>query len=126
MKLATFTSADDDSPRLGVVRNDGMVDLSRASPALPNHMIGLLAEGDDALVAARAAADSARTVIDMSEVELRAPVTFPGKVLAIGLNYGDHKPCRLENPSTHMDPSARTWSPPMRWVILMISKFDRG
>ena len=79
MKLATFTSADDNSPRLGVVRNDGIVDLSRAAPELPNHMTGLLAEGDDALVAARAAADTAQTVIDMSEVQLRAPVTFPGK-----------------------------------------------
>ena len=28
--------------------------------------------------------------ISMTEINLQAPITNPGKILAIGLNYGDH------------------------------------
>ena len=87
MKLATFTYQGE--TRIGVVREDGVVDLAAAAPDLPRDMIGLLKAGDAAMARAREAAKGAKA-IPLADVTLRAPVPNPGKVLAIGLNYRDH------------------------------------
>ena len=50
MRLTTFTHAG--SRRIGVVTDDGIVDLAQADPSLPRDMIGLLAGGSDALATA--------------------------------------------------------------------------
>ena len=89
MKLITFSSPDNARPRVGVYRDDGVVDLSREDK-LPNTMLAFLEAGDSAMAAARAAAGNAGDLIPLDRVTLHAPVTNPGKVLAIGLNYGDH------------------------------------
>ncbi len=89
MKLITFSSPDNARPRVGVYRDDGVVDLSR-DDKVPDTMLELLAAGDSAMAAARAAAESSSDLIPLESVTLHAPVPNPGKVLAIGLNYGDH------------------------------------
>lgn len=89
MKLITFSSPDNARPRVGIYRDDGVVDLGR-DDKVPNTMLELLAAGDSALAAARAAAESSGELIPQDSVTLHAPVPNPGKVLAIGLNYGDH------------------------------------
>ncbi len=86
MKLATFTEGS--STRVGIVRDDGIVDLSVAAPDLPRHMVALISS-DTAMAKARAAADKGKA-LPLSDVTLCAPVPHPGKVLAIGLNYRDH------------------------------------
>ncbi|MFN4230867.1 fumarylacetoacetate hydrolase family protein [Parvibaculum sp.] len=86
MKLATFTEGS--STRIGVVRDGGIVDLSVAVPDLPRDMIALISS-EAAMAKARAAAEEAST-ISLDKVTLEAPIPFPGKVLAIGLNYRDH------------------------------------
>ena len=86
MKLATFTEGG--STRIGVVRDGGIVDLSVAVPDLPRDMIALISS-EAAMAKARAAAEEAST-IPLDKVTLEAPIPFPGKVLAIGLNYRDH------------------------------------
>jgi 2-keto-4-pentenoate hydratase/2-oxohepta-3-ene-1,7-dioic acid hydratase in catechol pathway len=88
MKLATFS--DGKGVRIGVAKGDGIVDLSAAAPGLPTTLKGLLAAGDGALAEAQAAAQKADDVIPLSAITLKAPIPDPGKVLAIGLNYGDH------------------------------------
>lgn len=88
MKISTFT--DQKGRRLGVVRADGLVDLSLAAPELPRNMIGFLAAGDAALLAAKKAVEAAHDVLPIDQVTLNAPVPLPGKILAIGLNYGEH------------------------------------
>lgn len=86
MKLATFTHQG--ATRIGVVRDDGIVDLAAAAPELPRDMIGLL---EDAKAMARAKDVSATApTIPLTDITLRAPVLNPGKILAIGLNYRDH------------------------------------
>jgi len=90
MKLATFDTPDDATPRLGVVLDDAIVDLRRSAPELPADMIGLLCTGAAGLAAAGAAAEADSKPLGLVEVRLLAPVTNPGKILAIGLNYGDH------------------------------------
>lgn len=86
MKLATFTHRG--ATRIGIVRDDGIVDLAAAAPDLPREMIAFIA-APDALSRAREAASSA-PAIALADVTLRAPILVPGKILAIGLNYRDH------------------------------------
>lgn len=84
MKIVTYKTAN--GPRTGVVDNDQVIDLE--SRGFAADMITLIASGIDT--------DSIRTqlgqgtAIALAEAELLAPVTNPGKVLAIGLNYADH------------------------------------
>ena len=88
MKLATFRSGE--TTRVGVVVEDGLVDLAAAVPDLPREMSALLALGDSALSEVRRAAGTAAATLALEDVTLEAPVLRPPKLLAIGLNYADH------------------------------------
>jgi 2-keto-4-pentenoate hydratase/2-oxohepta-3-ene-1,7-dioic acid hydratase in catechol pathway len=104
MKLATFTA--DGATRTGAVLTDSMVTLQpaldaaraaagEAPAALPADMLGLLAAGEAALVAAaRAVAFAARPENatlrrPLAGVQIQAPL-LPGKILGVGRNYADH------------------------------------
>jgi 2-keto-4-pentenoate hydratase/2-oxohepta-3-ene-1,7-dioic acid hydratase in catechol pathway len=87
MKLATFTH--EGSTRIGLVDEGGVLDLSRAAPALPREMSAFLAAGPRSLAAAQEAVGS-RARIPLSAVKLEAPIARPPKFLAVGLNYADH------------------------------------
>ena len=87
MKLATFTTADNASPRVGILTDGGIVDLATCGD-FPSDMTALLASGID--VQAIAAAISGAAAIPLDALELQAPIMHPGKILAIGLNYRDH------------------------------------
>jgi 2-keto-4-pentenoate hydratase/2-oxohepta-3-ene-1,7-dioic acid hydratase in catechol pathway len=88
MKLCTFSHAG--AVRVGVVIDDGVVDLAAAAPELPREMTALLAAGEDALHAAANAALRAGHRLSLDAVRLMAPILRPPKFLAIGLNYADH------------------------------------
>jgi 2-keto-4-pentenoate hydratase/2-oxohepta-3-ene-1,7-dioic acid hydratase in catechol pathway len=101
MKLVTFSTQDNPTPRVGVVVASGLADLSGTD--LPATMKELLAAGDAAMDAARSAAEDATDLIDLATATLHAPVTNPGKILAIGLNYGDHiEESGMEKPKHQM------------------------
>ena len=88
MKLCTFLEAG--APRVGVVIDDALVDLSDAAPDLPREMTALLAAGPAALARAKSAAASATLRTPLANVKLASPILRPPKFLAIGLNYADH------------------------------------
>jgi 2-keto-4-pentenoate hydratase/2-oxohepta-3-ene-1,7-dioic acid hydratase in catechol pathway len=88
VRICTF--AHDGGHRLGVVLDDGVVDLADAAPDLPLEMTALLAAGPPALRRAAAAAAQASPRLPLPEVTLAAPILRPPKFLAIGLNYADH------------------------------------
>lgn len=90
MKLTTFTHRN--STRIGVVRTDGVVDLSAAAPDLPTEMTSFLEAGCEALERAGDAVDSASSaaILDPGDVTIEAPILRPPKILAVGLNYADH------------------------------------
>ncbi|HXV43872.1 MAG TPA: fumarylacetoacetate hydrolase family protein [Anaerolineae bacterium] len=91
MKLVTFTLGD--NPRLGLVRENEVIDLTRASQGhLPTDMLTFLQQGQAALEMAQDIEQSAAADLPLAEVKLLAPITNPSKVVAIGLNYMDH--CR--------------------------------
>ena len=84
MKLCRFSLGG--APRLGLVVDEEVVDLSTADPALPAEPARALDEaGADRL--AELAGGSEWLALD--EVELLSPAT-PRKYLAIALNYADH------------------------------------
>lgn len=87
MRLITFS--DDQSTRIGILRDDQIVDLSVAAPSVPSEMVAFLEAGDGAMETARAAADAAAT-INLSDVTLESPILRPPKILAVGLNYREH------------------------------------
>ena len=87
MKLATYSTAADPTPRIGVVLDDQMVDLASCG-AFPTDMKTLLAQGIDVAAIEAVLGKGGRT--PLTETTLMAPVTSPGKILAIGLNYADH------------------------------------
>ncbi len=90
MKLVSFnpTPGPDAAPRVGVMRADGVVDVTNAHPSATD-MVSLLTAGDAALDAVRDYSATA-SAVPADSVHLHAPVTNPGKMLAIGLNYADH------------------------------------
>lgn len=88
MKLATFSTASNSNPRLGIVRDEGLVDLTSIAGA-PDTMARYMSGGLAADTAARVAA-GAGDVIDLDAAQLHPPVPEPGKMLGIGLNYADH------------------------------------
>jgi 2-keto-4-pentenoate hydratase/2-oxohepta-3-ene-1,7-dioic acid hydratase in catechol pathway len=88
MKLCTFQHGH--ATRIGVVTDEGVVDLSQAAPDLPTEMTALLAAGPAALRRAAAAASNAASRLALDTVRLVAPILRPPKFVAIGLNYADH------------------------------------
>jgi 5-carboxymethyl-2-hydroxymuconate isomerase len=96
MRLATFVQADGShttAPRLALERPDGrLLPTGDLGAGVPATIEALLAGGDSALAALRAAAGVAAGTsgLEPSSVRLLAPVPRPGKVIAVGLNYFDH------------------------------------
>lgn len=91
MKLVRFSLGE--SIRLGLIHENGVIDLTRASDGhLPTDMLTFLQQGEAALNIARQLEHSAAPDAALSEVKLLAPIANPSKVVAIGLNYMDH--CR--------------------------------
>ena len=86
MRLITFTHGG--VTRIGLARDDGVVDLSKTS--LPIDMRAFLEAGEDAWAEARGLDQDGAVDFALADVRLEAPITNPGKILAIGLNYGDH------------------------------------
>lgn len=97
MRLITFTVGADDSPRLGAIVGDNVVELARALAGrvtVPDRMIDFITAGPGVHDAVRSAlADTtqwpAGTVHTLSDVTLQAPLR-PGKVVGVGLNYVEH------------------------------------
>jgi 2-keto-4-pentenoate hydratase/2-oxohepta-3-ene-1,7-dioic acid hydratase in catechol pathway len=94
MKLVTYKTEND--ARLGLLRDDHVIDLAAASDGrLPPDMLTFLRQGEPALKLARQVAENGTASTPASDVTLLAPIPNPSKIVAIGLNYMDH--CREQN-----------------------------
>ena len=87
MKLATFEESG--SARTGLIAENGVIDLAKADPAIPQDMLTLIREWP-ALESRVRALDGTTPHFALKQVRLKAPVPHPQKILAIGLNYADH------------------------------------
>jgi 2-keto-4-pentenoate hydratase/2-oxohepta-3-ene-1,7-dioic acid hydratase in catechol pathway len=88
MKLATFETGG--RQRVGIVLDDGLVDLSKAAPDIPRDMRGLIAAWPGVEARMQALTKASAADFSLSDVHLLAPVPNPTKILAIGQNYADH------------------------------------
>jgi 2-keto-4-pentenoate hydratase/2-oxohepta-3-ene-1,7-dioic acid hydratase in catechol pathway len=89
MKLATYRHGNGEE-RLGVIKDDEVIDVASHDPRLPRTMMDLLRAGADALAAVRHVLDGRGERMSLAEVTLSAPVPRPSKYLALGANYTKH------------------------------------
>lgn len=92
MKLASFKIKSSGAATIGVVLDDGLLDLAAASGGeLPSSMIEFLQLGDKGFAAARdLVAAGGTALLDFDEVELQAPVPRPGKIMHTSCNFSAH------------------------------------
>jgi|TARA_B100002003_G_scaffold177659_1_gene165522 2-keto-4-pentenoate hydratase/2-oxohepta-3-ene-1,7-dioic acid hydratase in catechol pathway len=83
----TFTA--DSETRIGLLKEEGIIDLSQVAPSLPKDMLSFLEGGEDTMNSAAKAAAS-DTHFSINAVRLECPVPRPPKIVAIGLNYRAH------------------------------------
>ncbi|MFI5957353.1 fumarylacetoacetate hydrolase family protein [Cryptosporangium sp. NPDC051539] len=88
MRLATVST--ENGPVAAAVVGDQIVDLTRAAPALPRTLAGILALGDVGLSAVKAAIESGAGRGPLLRESLLSPIPAPPKIWAIGLNYAEH------------------------------------
>jgi 2-keto-4-pentenoate hydratase/2-oxohepta-3-ene-1,7-dioic acid hydratase in catechol pathway len=88
MKLCTFVIAGE--TRLGLVRDDRVLDLTATLPDAPRDMIGLITEWRRWAEPVGQVERGSTSGWPIADVVLLAPIPQPRKVLAIGLNYADH------------------------------------
>ena len=88
MKLVRYS--DRSGTKLGVVKGDGVINLCKRWPSLSDDMIGLINMWPEVRAAASELASDAPSDAALADVHLLAPVSRPGKIMAIGLNYADH------------------------------------
>ncbi len=106
MKIVTFETAD--QIRWGAVRGDSVIDLNLARAMflasrgqdvkyLAEDVLHFLQQGEEAWDAANETLEFlGHHVVDgivfpTSAVKLHAPISNPPKIIAIGLNYGEHR-----------------------------------
>ena len=89
MKLITFSLKDDPNiSRIGAVKNDKIIDFYSSN--LPNDMINFINLGDEGLKQASKIIDLSKAIYSYDEINVKAPISVPNKILAVGLNYKKH------------------------------------
>ena len=88
MQLLSF--AKNGAAALGVRRDGAIVDLAAAAPDLPTDWPAILAGGLLPRVKAAVEAAGDAAVLSEEPAELLPPITNPGRIICIGLNYKEH------------------------------------
>ena len=88
MKLASFETGGE--THVGIVTDDGLIDVAKAAPDLPKDMIGVIGAWPDIETRMRGIAQNTSPHVKLENVHLLAPIPNPRKIVAIGLNYADH------------------------------------
>lgn len=88
MRLVTFTQGG--NTRIGILKDDKVIDLNAVSPGLPEDMLSFLQAGDAAIGKAKDIANTEAGTLALADVTLESPIQNPPKILAVGMNYMDH------------------------------------
>jgi acylpyruvate hydrolase len=90
--FAQFLKPGDPQQRLGFVVANQLVDLSIAAPTLPRDLLALINLGQSAMDSAAQAAKSATASahLALNAVHWLMPISKPGKIICLGLNYVEH------------------------------------
>ena len=87
MKLVTFLHQD--NQKIGAVIGEEVIDFSTSN--LPKNMIDFIELGNEGLDKATTLIEKGENKISINDVNLMAPVPKPNKILAVGLNYKEHR-----------------------------------
>ena len=87
MKLITYEK--DSKSFIGSIDEGGIVAFEN-DPSIPKDMLGFLDEGLSSMEKAKSLHTDKKNRIALSDVNLKAPICRPPKIIAIGLNYSDH------------------------------------
>ena len=87
MKLITYEK--DSKSFIGSIDEGGIVAFEN-DPSIPKDMLGFLEEGLSSMEKAKSLHADKKNRIALSDVNLKAPISRPPKIIAIGLNYSDH------------------------------------
>ncbi len=87
MKLITYEK--DSKSFIGSIDEGGIVAFDN-DPSIPKDMLGFLDEGLSSIEKAKSLHADKKNRIALSDVNLKAPISRPPKIIAIGLNYSDH------------------------------------
>ena len=87
MKLITYEK--DSKSFIGSIDEGGIVAFEN-DPSIPKDMLGFLDEGLSSVEKAKSLHADKKNRIALSDVNLKAPISRPPKIIAIGLNYSDH------------------------------------
>lgn len=88
MKIVRY--AEKNGVKLGAVKGNGVVDLTRIFPSLSDNTIDLIQRWSEAKPGLEEIVSECPPDAGLANVSLLAPVARPGKIMAIGLNYADH------------------------------------
>lgn len=88
MRLVAFEGSD--GPRIGVMSDGKVIDLSLVDPSAPRDITAAIRDGHMdklSLIAARA---DANALLEFDDLNIGLPIKAPGKILCLGLNYMEH------------------------------------
>lgn len=88
MKLMQFLK--DGETRLGIILENGIVDVAASGADMPKNMAEAIALGDKLIPILTPLAENPPKLIPESEAVFLPPVSDPEKILCIGLNYKQH------------------------------------
>jgi 2-keto-4-pentenoate hydratase/2-oxohepta-3-ene-1,7-dioic acid hydratase in catechol pathway len=88
MRFVTFKHGG--AARAGIVDGDWVVDLTFANGALPRTVGDIVRQDAAAKVAEWVKSAPAEARRPVSGIEWALPITDPGKIICLGLNYADH------------------------------------
>ena len=88
MRLVAFKGAD--GSRVGVVKEDGVIDLTEVDSHAPRTIAAAIREDRMGELGELAAKADAGNRLDYDSLDFELPVADPGKILCLGLNYMDH------------------------------------
>jgi 2-keto-4-pentenoate hydratase/2-oxohepta-3-ene-1,7-dioic acid hydratase in catechol pathway len=88
MKIVRYVEKNE--AKLGAVKGDGVIELTRRLPSLSDNTIELMQQWRDVKPNLEKIISESAPDTPLANVHLLAPVARPGKLMAIGLNYADH------------------------------------
>ncbi len=88
MRFTTYLSPT--GPRLGLVTDDGLIDLASACPEVPSDLLTALRQNVNLADAAERAIHSSAPRLQPDAQQYAPVIPAPGKIICLGLNYFDH------------------------------------
>ena len=88
MRLVSFNGTD--GPRIGVVLDDAVIDLTAVDADAPRDIQTVIANDDLTTLQGIADRADASAHLDFDSLDFNMPISSPGKILCLGLNYMEH------------------------------------